>query len=115
MINALMGTIQREKTEIGVFITLEGAVEQDEARGDHRRRDTSPVDGLGHSRSQILTIRDLLQEGKKPRLPLLILSPISRPSASPTRMRPSNVNCSGPDKRAVMLVSHSPTQDKRDQ
>ncbi len=36
---------------------------------------TSPIHGRDYPRIQILTVAELLEEGKKPMLPLLILSP----------------------------------------
>ena len=69
------GTIEREKAEIGVFITLEEPSREMELEATTAGIYTSPIDGRDYPRIQILTIRELLEEGKKPMLPLLILSP----------------------------------------
>lgn len=74
-IRDLKGTIEREKAEIGVFITLEDATREMELEATTAGVYTSPIDGRDYPRIQILTIRELLEEGKKPMLPLLILSP----------------------------------------
>jgi len=75
MVRDLKGTIEREKAEIGVFITLEEPSSEMKLEATTAGVYTSPIDGRDYPRIQILTIADLLEEGKKPMLPLLILSP----------------------------------------
>lgn len=75
MIRDLKGTIEREKAEIGLFVTLEEASREMELEATTAGFYTSPIDGRDYPRIQILTIRELLEEGKKPMLTLLILSP----------------------------------------
>lgn len=75
MVRELKGTIEREKAEIGVFITLEEPSSEMQLEATTAGVYTSPIDGRDYPRIQILTIRELLEEGKKPMLPLLILSP----------------------------------------
>ena len=75
MVRDLKGTIEREKAEIGVFITLEEPSSEMKLEATTAGVYTSPIDGRDYPRIQIVTIRELLEEGKKPMLPLLILSP----------------------------------------
>jgi site-specific DNA-methyltransferase (adenine-specific) len=74
-IRDLKGTIEREKAEIGLFITLEEPSREMELEATTAGFYNSPIDGRDYPRIQILTIRELLEEGRKPMLPLLILSP----------------------------------------
>ncbi len=73
MIRDLKGTIEREKAEIGIFITLDEPSREMELEATTAGVYTSPIDGRDYPRIQILTIRELLDEHKKPMLPLLIL------------------------------------------
>jgi DNA modification methylase len=75
MVRDLKGTIERERAEIGVFITLEEPSSEMKLEAATAGVYTSPIDGRDYPRIQILTIRELLEDGKKPMLPLLILSP----------------------------------------
>ena len=75
MIRDLKGTVEREKAEIGLFITLEEPTSEMQLEATTAGLYTSPIDGRDYPRIQILTIRELLEEHKKPMLPLLILSP----------------------------------------
>ena len=75
MVRDLKGTIEREKAEIGVFITLEEPSSEMKLEATTAGVYTSPIDGRDYPRIQIVTIRELLEEGRKPMLPLLILSP----------------------------------------
>ena len=73
MVRDLKGTLEREKAAIGLFITLE-----EPTREMHLEADTA---GLFHSelwnrdypRIQIISIRELLEEGKRPLLPPFVL------------------------------------------
>jgi site-specific DNA-methyltransferase (adenine-specific) len=73
MIRDLKGTIEREGAQIGLFITLEEATREMQLEATTAGVYTSPIDGRDYPRIQILTIRELLDEHKKPTLPLLIL------------------------------------------
>jgi site-specific DNA-methyltransferase (adenine-specific) len=73
MIRDLKGTIEREGAQIGLFITLEEATREMQLEATTAGVYTSPIDGRDYPRIQILTIRELLDEHKKPMLPLLIL------------------------------------------
>jgi hypothetical protein len=73
MIRDLKGTIEREGAQIGLFITLEEATREMQLEATTAGFYTSPIDGRDYPRIQILTIRELLDEHKKPILPLLIL------------------------------------------
>jgi len=73
MVRDLKGTIEREKAEIGIFITLEEPTREMELEATTAGIYTSPISGKDYPRIQIFTIRELLEEHKKPMLPLLIL------------------------------------------
>jgi site-specific DNA-methyltransferase (adenine-specific) len=73
MIRDLKGTIEREGAQIGLFITLEDPTREMQLEATTAGVYTSPIDGRDYPRIQILTIRELLDEHKKPILPLLIL------------------------------------------
>jgi site-specific DNA-methyltransferase (adenine-specific) len=69
----LKGVLEREKAEIGLFVTLE------EPSGPMQLEATtagvyhSELSGRDYQRIQILTIRELLEEHRQPDLPLLVL------------------------------------------
>jgi len=73
-IRDLKGVLDREKAEIGLFVTLE------EPSGPMHLEATtagvyhSELSGRDYQRIQILTIRELLEEHRRPDLPLLVLS-----------------------------------------
>jgi len=73
MVRDLKGVLEREKAEIGLFVTLE------EPSGPMHLEATtagvyhSELSGRDYQRIQILTIRDLLEHERKPDLPLLVL------------------------------------------
>ncbi|HET7676949.1 MAG TPA: hypothetical protein VFK38_03785, partial [Candidatus Limnocylindrales bacterium] len=73
MVRDLKGTIEREKAEIGIFITLEEPTREMELEATTAGVYTSPISGRDYPRIQILSIRDLLEGGKRPVLPLLLL------------------------------------------
>jgi hypothetical protein len=85
MVRDLKGTIEREKAEIGLFITLEEPTSEMQLEATTAGFYTSPIDGRDYPRIQILTIRELLEEHKKPMLPLLILSPYQQAERIPIR------------------------------
>ena len=73
MVRDLKGVLEREKAEIGLFVTLE------EPSGPMHLEATtagvyhSELSGREYQRIQILTIRELLEEHHRPDLPLLVL------------------------------------------
>jgi site-specific DNA-methyltransferase (adenine-specific) len=73
MVRDLKGVLDREKAEIGLFVTLE------EPSGPMQLEATtagvyhSELSGRDYQRIQILTIRQLLEEHRLPDLPLLVL------------------------------------------
>jgi DNA modification methylase len=81
----LKGTVEREKAEIGLFITLEEPTSEMQLEATTAGFYTSPIDGRDYPRIQILTIRELLEEHKKPMLPLLILSPYQQAERIPAK------------------------------
>ena len=72
-IRDLKGVLDREKAEIGLFVTLE------EPSGPMKLEATtagvyhSELSGRDYPRIQILTIRELLEEHSRPNLPVLVL------------------------------------------
>jgi DNA modification methylase len=73
MIRDLKGTLEREGAEIGLFITLEEPSKPMLVEAATAGVYTSPMDGRDYPRIQILSIRELLEEHKKPMLPLLLM------------------------------------------
>jgi len=73
MVRDLKGVLEREKAEIGLFVTLE------EPSGPMQLEATtagvyhSELSGRDYQRIQILTIRELLDTQRRPDLPLLVL------------------------------------------
>jgi site-specific DNA-methyltransferase (adenine-specific) len=78
MVRDLKGTIEREKAEIGLFITLEEPSSEMKLEATTAGVYNSPIDGRDYPRIQILTIRQLLEESEKPALPLLVLAPFQQ-------------------------------------
>jgi DNA modification methylase len=73
MVRDLKGVLDREKAEIGLFVTLE-----DPSGPMHMEATTagvyhSELSGRDYQRIQILTIRELLEEHRHPELPVLVL------------------------------------------
>jgi site-specific DNA-methyltransferase (adenine-specific) len=73
MVRDLKGTIEREKAEIGIFITLTEPTREMELEATTAGVYTSPISGKDYPRMQILSIRELLEEHKRPMLPLLLM------------------------------------------
>jgi site-specific DNA-methyltransferase (adenine-specific) len=73
MVRDLVGVLDREKAQIGIFVTLlepTAPMKQEAAiAGTYH----SELSGKEYPRVQILTIRELLEEHRKPELPLLVL------------------------------------------
>lgn len=84
-IRDLKGTIEREQAEIGLFVTLEEPSHEMELEATTAGFYASPIDGRDYPRIQILTIRELLEDHKKPMLPLLILSPYQQAERIPDK------------------------------
>jgi site-specific DNA-methyltransferase (adenine-specific) len=73
MVRDLKGVLDREKAEIGLFVTLEepsGPMQLEATTAGVYR---SELSGRDYQRIQILTIRELLEEHRRPDLPLLVL------------------------------------------
>ena len=85
MIRDLKGTIEREQAEIGLFITLEEPSREMELEATTAGLYTSPISGKDYPRIQILTIRELLEEHKKPMLPLLLMPTYQQAERIPTK------------------------------
>jgi site-specific DNA-methyltransferase (adenine-specific) len=69
----LKGVLEREKAEIGLFVTLEepsGPMQLEATTAGVYR---SELSGRDYPRIQILTIRELLEEHSRPNLPVLVL------------------------------------------
>jgi DNA modification methylase len=73
MVRDLKGTIEREKAEIGIFITLAEPTREMELEATTAGAYTSSISGKDYPRIQILSIRELLEEHKQPMLPLLLM------------------------------------------
>jgi len=74
MVRDLKGTLEREKGSIGLFITLEEPSREMRLEADTAGLFHSELWKRDYSRIQILSIRELLEEGKKPQLPPFVLS-----------------------------------------
>ena len=73
MVRDLKGVLEREKAEIGLFVTLEESsapMRQEAATGGVYH---SELSGKDYPRVQILSIKDILEDDRKPDLPLLVL------------------------------------------
>jgi DNA modification methylase len=73
MIRDLKGTLDREKAAIGIFLTLEEATEPMRLEAATAGAYHSALWNRDYQRIQILSIRDLLEEAKKPSLPPFVL------------------------------------------
>jgi len=69
----LKGVLDREKAEIGLFVTLEEPSGPMHLEATTAGVYTSALSGRDYPRIQILTIRELLDEHRMPDLPLLVL------------------------------------------
>jgi len=74
MVRDLKGTLEREKGSIGLFITLEEPSREMRLEADTAGIFHSELWKRDYPRIQILSIRDLLEEGMKPHLPPFVLS-----------------------------------------
>jgi len=73
MVNELRGTIEGEKAVIGLFITLEEPTKNMRMVADTAGVFRSEVWNKDYPKLQILTIRELLEEGRKPQLPPFVM------------------------------------------
>ena len=77
-IRDLKGVLEREKAEIGLFVTLEEPSGPMQLEATTAGIYTSALSGRDYPRIQILTIRELLEEHRKPDLPVLVLPAYQR-------------------------------------
>jgi site-specific DNA-methyltransferase (adenine-specific) len=77
-IRDLKGVLDREKAEIGLFVTLEEPSGPMQLEATTAGGYTSALSGRDYPRIQILTIRELLEEHRKPDLPVLVLPAYQR-------------------------------------
>ncbi len=78
MIRDLKGTLEREKAAIGLFVTLEEPSKpmlQEAAEAGYFHSDVWNRD---YARMQVLSIRELLEEGRRPDLPAFVHQPYQR-------------------------------------
>lgn len=73
MVRDLKGVLDREKAEIGLFITLEQPSGPMHLEATTAGMYHSDLSGRDYPRIQILTIRELLEEHRHPELPVLVL------------------------------------------
>jgi DNA modification methylase len=69
----LKGVLEREKAEIGLFVTLEEPSSPMQLEATTAGVYQSALSGRDYPRIQIITIRELLEEHRRPDLPLLVL------------------------------------------
>jgi site-specific DNA-methyltransferase (adenine-specific) len=74
----LKGVLDREKAEIGLFVTLEEPSGPMHLEATTAGVYTSALSGRDYPRIQILTIRELLEEHVRPDLPVLVLPAYQR-------------------------------------
>lgn len=86
MVRDLKGTVGRQKAAIGLFITLEEPTKEMRLEANTAGVFHSDVWNSDYPRIQILTIRELLEQGKKPQLP---------PFVSPSGQRVMKRSASG--------------------
>jgi site-specific DNA-methyltransferase (adenine-specific) len=73
MVRDLKGVLEREKAEIGLFITLEEPTAPMRQEAATAGLYHSELSGRDYPRIQLLTIRELLEGLRRPELPLLVL------------------------------------------
>ncbi len=82
MVRDLVGVVQREKAAVGLFVTLEdptSAMQSEAAKAGL----FTDAGGRDYPRIQILTIDEILNQGKHPQLPAYVLPPYRRASRVP--------------------------------
>ena len=107
MIQQLKGAMETAGAAMSLFITLEeptGPMKHEAAiAGTYH----SEVSGKDYPRLQILTIRGLLEEHRKPDLPLLVLPTYQRAERVEKRLL-SRRSCSAPDSARRLLQRKDP-------
>jgi DNA modification methylase len=78
LIDQLRGAMEAHRAAMGLFVTLEEPTGPMKAGAAAAGYYHSAVSGKDYPRVQILSIRELLEEGRKPQLPLLILPTYQR-------------------------------------
>jgi DNA modification methylase len=78
MIRDLKGVLEREKAEIGLFVTLDEPSAPMRLEASTAGVYHSDLSGRDYGRIQILTIAELLEEHRRPDLPLLVLPTYQR-------------------------------------
>jgi site-specific DNA-methyltransferase (adenine-specific) len=78
MVRDLIGVLDREKAEIGIFIPLDEATSPMKQEAAIAGVYHSDLSGKDYPKVQILTIRELLEEHRKPELSLLVLPAYQR-------------------------------------
>jgi hypothetical protein len=73
MVRDLEGTVEHEQAVIGVFITLEEPSKEMRTVADSAGLFHSEVWNRDYPKIQILSIRELLEDGKKPQLPPFVM------------------------------------------
>ena len=73
MVRDLKGTIEREAAVIGLFLTLEEPTKEMQLEADTAGVFHSEVWNRDYPKVQILSIRELLEEGRKPQLPPFVM------------------------------------------
>ena len=73
MVRDLKGVLEREKAEIGLFVTLEEASGPMQLEATTAGVYQSAFSGREYPRIQLITIRELLEEHRRPDLPVLVL------------------------------------------
>lgn len=74
----LKGTIERERAALGLFVTLEEPTSPMRQEATEAGFYHSELSGRDYPKLQILTIRELLEEKRRPDLPLLVLPAYQR-------------------------------------
>lgn len=69
MVRDLKGTVEREQASIGLFVTLEETTREMQREADTAGYYHSALWNRDYPKIQILTIRQLLNEGRRPQLP----------------------------------------------
>ena len=73
MVRDLKGVLEREKAEIGLFVTLEEPSGPMQLEATTAGVYQSALSGREYPRIQLITIRELLEEHRRPDLPVLVL------------------------------------------
>jgi len=73
MVRDLKGTIEREAAVIGLFLTLDEPTKEMQLEADTAGLFHSEVWNRDYPKLQILSIRELLEEGKKPQMPPFVM------------------------------------------